>query len=105
MGHDNRIPNVIRDFAGQPAARSVLSFLAFEDWLAGKETEAKDWIVVARSSRDDTTDLFTFSALATVTEDSLKGFCQNTVGRLTSHSDIPPSILMEQKGSLITIQE
>lgn len=72
MGHDNRIPSVIRDFAGQPAARSVLSFLAFEDWLAGKETEAKDWIVVARSWRDDITDLFTFSTLAAVTEDSLK---------------------------------
>ena len=72
MSQDNRIPSVIRDFVGQPAMRNVLSFLAFEDWLAKKEIESKDWIVVARSWRDGNTDLFTFSALASAAKDNLK---------------------------------
>ena len=72
MGQDNKIPSVVRDFASQPATQGILSFLSFEDWLAAKETEAKDWIVVARSWRDEITDLFTFSALATTADDSLK---------------------------------
>ena len=72
MSQDHRIPSIIRDFTGQVAARNVLSFLAFEDWLAKRETEAKDWIVVARSRRDGSTKLFTFSALASAAEGNLE---------------------------------
>jgi hypothetical protein len=69
---DNRIPGVIRDFTGKPEAQNVLSFLAFEDWLAKRETEAKDWMIVARSQKDKTTDLFTFSALASANAGNLE---------------------------------
>ena len=79
MSQDNRIPNIIRDFAGQPAIRNVLSFLAFEDWLAKEETKSSDWVVVARSWREKTTDLFTFSALASTAKGNLD--------RLLSKSD------------------
>ncbi len=72
MTKDSRIPDVIRHFAGQPARRGTLSFLAFEDWLEKRENEAKDWIVVARSWRHETTDLFTFSALASAAEGNLE---------------------------------
>ncbi|MBP9019489.1 MAG: hypothetical protein KBG04_06710 [Bacteroidales bacterium] len=79
MSQDNRIPSIIRDFTGKPAIRSILSFLAFEDWLAKEETKSSDWIIVARSWREGTTDLFTFSALASATKDNLD--------RLLSKSD------------------
>lgn len=43
-----------------------ISFLKFEDWHNRKETSARDWIVVARFQKDETTNFFTFSALASV---------------------------------------
>ena len=49
-----------------------LSFLRFEDWLARKESAARDWMVVARFQRDGATDLFTFSALASAAEGNLE---------------------------------
>ncbi len=72
MSRDNRISSIIHDFAGKPAMRNILSFLAFEDWLAKEETKSSDWIVVARSWREETTDLFTFSALASVAKGNLE---------------------------------
>jgi len=72
MNSDNRVPSVIREFLGQPAMRDILSFLSFKDWLVKKENESKDWIIVARSWQDETTDLFTFSALASAAEGNLK---------------------------------
>jgi hypothetical protein len=72
MNQDRRIPRVIRDFTNQPGENRVLSFLSFEDWLARKETEAHDWIVVARAWKDETTDLFTFSVLASVASGNLE---------------------------------
>ncbi len=77
MNPDNRIPSVIRDFAGRQEARDVLSFLAFQDWFAEGETEAKDWIVAARSWRSGDNDQFTFSVLASATENSLKQLLSN----------------------------
>jgi hypothetical protein len=69
---DNRVPSVIRQFAGKSEARNVLSCLSFQDWFEAKENEAKDWTVVARSWKDETTDLFTFSALAATTNGNLE---------------------------------
>ncbi|HLJ79892.1 MAG TPA: hypothetical protein VKT52_00310, partial [Ktedonobacterales bacterium] len=75
-GKDNRIPDVVHDFVApeRPTGdkSSVLSFLLFEDWFKGSETEAKDWVVVARSQRIEQSealdDLFTFSVLADAAE-------------------------------------
>jgi len=64
MGKDNRIPGVIKDFAGKPETKNTLSFLSFQDWLAKEETQAKDWVIVARFWKDNGNDFFTFSALA-----------------------------------------
>lgn len=72
MIQDNRIPKVTRNFTDNTTDQDVLSFLTFKDWLNLKETESKDWLVVAQYWLDDTTDLFTFSTLATITENSLQ---------------------------------
>lgn len=64
MSQDNRIATTIHDLASQSTMPNVLLFLAFENWLAKKENEAKDWIIIARSLREGTTHLFTFSVLA-----------------------------------------
>jgi hypothetical protein len=64
MNQNNRIPSVIHDFAEQPEVQDVLSFLSFKDWLAQREAESKDWVIVARVYKDDSTDLFTFSVMA-----------------------------------------
>jgi len=42
----------------------TLAFLSFEDWRAKAEHMSSDWVVVARSWRNESEDLFTFSALA-----------------------------------------
>ena len=44
--------------------REALGFLAFEDWRALNEQQAKDWVIVARRWRKEASDLFTFSVLA-----------------------------------------
>jgi hypothetical protein len=105
MGYDNRIPSVVRDFTDQATARSVLSFLTFEDWLAVKETEASDWLVVARSWRDETTDFFTFSALVAVTEDSLKRILSKHSWEIDPTFGHPTFILLGEKMSPTTIRD
>jgi hypothetical protein len=47
-----------------PGIRDALLFLSFDDWRRLEEHHAKDWIVVARSWREEPSDLFTFSVLA-----------------------------------------
>lgn len=60
-----------------------VSFLRFEDWLAQKESAARDWMVVARFQKDRATDLFTFSALVSAAEGNLESlskimcFCEH----------------------------
>ena len=54
LSGDPSIPENVRD---------ALRFLGFEDWRGSNEHHAKDWVVVARSWRQDPTDLFTFSVM------------------------------------------
>lgn len=89
MSQDNRVPKIIQDFVGQPAVQSVLSFLAFEDWLKKRENDATDWVVVARSWRDDTTDFFTFSVLVSVQEDALKKILSTNSWDIDTHIGHP----------------
>lgn len=72
MNQNNRIPSVVRDFEEQPETLDVLSFLSFRDWFAKKETESKDWIIVARSYKDACTDLFTFSVMVSASKYYIK---------------------------------
>lgn len=72
MAQNNRIPSVLRDFAGAQRDRPALSHLCFEDWLAKAESDSKDWIPVARSWRTPTDDQFTFSVLASAKEGVLE---------------------------------
>lgn len=78
MKKDNRIPSVISDFANRSTTKNEMAFLSFEDWIVKKEHESKDWIVVARSWNDETTDLFTFSALVSKQKGSLKELLSNS---------------------------
>ena len=89
MSQDNRVPKIIQDFVGQPAVQSVLSFLAFEDWLRKKENEASDWVVVARVWRDNTTDFFTISALGLFQEDTLKKILLTNSWEIDTHLGHP----------------
>ncbi|MFW9890122.1 MAG: hypothetical protein ACFFER_18215 [Candidatus Thorarchaeota archaeon] len=50
----------------------AMGFLSFNDWLAKKEYESHDWIVVARFTDSDNSDFRTFSCLASIENDSLK---------------------------------
>ncbi len=89
MSQDNRVPKIIQDFVGQPSVQSVLSFLAFEDWVKKRENDAADWVVVARSWRDDTTDFFTFSVLGSVQEDALKKILSTNSWDIDTHIGHP----------------
>lgn len=71
MARDRRIPRIIEEFVQGSEIKDILSFLAFRDWFESEEWKAADWIVVARSWRNDATRLFTFSALADASESNL----------------------------------
>ena len=62
---NNKIPNVIKDFL-RNSGDEVIDFLSFKDWISTKEHLKSDWVVIARSFKDKSTetDLFTFSVLA-----------------------------------------
>jgi hypothetical protein len=74
--NNNRIPSSVRDFSGKPEVTNTKEFLDFKDWQFEQETKAKDWIIVARHQITPTShgesNLFTYSALAEASNDSLK---------------------------------
>jgi hypothetical protein len=72
LAEDRRIPEVVRNFK-EEGASGYLSFIGFKDWIAKAEAQATDWIVVARSKKEnDMTDLFTFSAMCREDDASVK---------------------------------
>lgn len=77
MREASGIADLLSNFEAKPEVRRILSFLAFEDWFARKETERQDWIAVARYWKNDQTVLYTFSALAVAQEGNLEKLLSN----------------------------
>lgn len=74
MNQDRRIPSVVHSFGTDSHPDSILSFLEFRDWVAGKGHLAKDWIVAAcsRTENSGASDFSTFSVLCPAEEATVK---------------------------------
>jgi len=68
----NKIPEIVKKFSNKSEKKDDISYLSFYDWLAKKENESQDWIVVARAWKEGTDDLFTYSVLASTKDESIR---------------------------------
>lgn len=69
---DNRIPPVVRKYTEKIEGQNSIDFLSFKDWISKKDNESKDWIIVAQKRKNEKEDYFTFSALASINNDSIE---------------------------------